>query len=284
MAWAASAEVDRIGFGSHVDGASKLLIDSALFLELREGGVSCSCGKVFVWSCVTQCKDPETPALICCSRSPSRLHIIKIIPQPSSESLFVTWLAWLSSVKSSPITVSGTMVYSKDHSPWLVWREWFVNHYSAACRVRNTWGMQITCHQIDSCAAKSEKLQLLLSQIGFFPHSERPPSPMFSDFWKALTKCVYFSVLYWWDIGNYLIAVAVRHQLCIHGANRKVNIRLRFLIDVHLNRQTNWPVMHFKFTLQCYSGFLGKKHSIKAKLCSSLARYPVIYCILIIIG
>lgn len=53
--------VDRIGFGSHVDGASKLLIDSALFLELREGGVSCSRGKVFVWSCVTQCKDPETP-------------------------------------------------------------------------------------------------------------------------------------------------------------------------------------------------------------------------------
>lgn len=112
-----SGRVDRIGFGSRVDGASKLLIDSALFLELREGGVSCSCGKVFVWSCVTQCKDPETPVLICSSRSPSRLHIIKIIPQPSTKSLFVTWLAWLSSVKSSPITVSGTMVYSKDHSP-----------------------------------------------------------------------------------------------------------------------------------------------------------------------
>lgn len=111
-----SSEVDRIGFGSHVDGA-KLLIDSALFLELREGGVSCSCGKVFVWSCVTQCEDPETPMLICSSRSPSQLHIIKIIPQPSTKSLFVTWLAWLSSVKSSPITVSGTMVYSKDHSP-----------------------------------------------------------------------------------------------------------------------------------------------------------------------
>lgn len=108
------------------------------------------------------------PVLICSSRSPSRLHIIKIIPQPSTKSLFVTWLAWLSSVKSLPITVSGTMVYSKDHSPWLVWREWFVNHYSAACRERNTWGMQIMCHQIDSCAAKSEKLQLLLSQIGFF--------------------------------------------------------------------------------------------------------------------
>ncbi|KAI9530186.1 hypothetical protein NQZ68_004203 [Dissostichus eleginoides] len=74
---------------------------------LREGGVSCSCGKVFVWSCVTQCKDPEAPMLICSSRSPSRHHIIKIIPQPSTESLFVTWLAWLSSVKSSPITVSG---------------------------------------------------------------------------------------------------------------------------------------------------------------------------------
>lgn len=158
-----SGEVDRIGFGSRVDGASKLLIDSALFLELREGGVSCSFGKVFVWSCVTQCEDPKTPVLICGSRSPSQLHIIKIIPQPSTKSLFVTWLAWLSSVKSSPITVSGTMVYSKDHSPWLVWREWFVNHYSAACSERNTWGMQITCHQIDSCAAKSDKLQLLLS-------------------------------------------------------------------------------------------------------------------------
>lgn len=56
-----AAELTRAGFGSHVDGASKLLIDSALFLELREGGVSCSRGKVFVWSRVTQCKDPETP-------------------------------------------------------------------------------------------------------------------------------------------------------------------------------------------------------------------------------
>lgn len=196
-----SGEVDRIGFGSHVDRASKLLIDSALFPELREGGVSCSCGKVFVWSCVTQCKDPETPVLICSSRSPSRLHIIKIIPQPSTKSLFVTWLAWLSSVKSSPITVSGTMVYSKDHSPWLVWREWFVNHYSAACRERNTWGMQITCHQIDSCAAKSDKLQLLLSQIGFFPLSERLPSPVFSGF-LALTKRVLFFCL-----------LLVRHRL-----------------------------------------------------------------------
>lgn len=107
----------RIAFGSRVDGESKLLIDSALFLELREGGVSRSHGKVFVWSRVTQCKDPETPALICSSHSPSRLHIIKIIPQPSTNSLFVTRLAWLSSVKSSPITVSGTMVYSNDHSP-----------------------------------------------------------------------------------------------------------------------------------------------------------------------
>lgn len=212
---------------------------------------------MFVWSCVTQCKDPETPALICSSRSPSRLHIIKIIPQPSTKSLFVTWLAWLSSVKSSPITVSGTMVYSKDHSPWLVWREWFVNHYSAACRVRNTWGMQIMCHQIDSCAAKSEKLQLLLSQIGFFPLLEHPPSPMFSAF-LALTKCVYFSVLYWWDIATTLL----RWQSNVSAASivrtERGNIRLRLLIDVHLNRQTNWHTMHFKFTLQCYSSLLGK--------------------------
>lgn len=258
VAWVDSGEVDRIGFGSHVDGASKLLIDSALFLELREGGVSCSCGKVFVWSCVTQCKDPETPALICSSRSPSRLHIIKIIPQPSTKSLFVTWLAWLSSVKSSPITVSGTMVYSKDHSPWLVWREWFVNHYSAACRVRNTWGMQITCHQIDSCAAKSEKLQLLLSQIGFFSPLGAPAVSYVFIFGGLLTQGVYFSVLYWWDIGDYLIAVAVRRQLRIHSANRKGNFRLRLLIDVHLNRQTNWHTIHFKCTLQCYSSLLGK--------------------------
>lgn len=59
--WPTAAKLTRTGFGSHVDGASKLLIDSALFLELREVGVSCSHGKVFVWSCVTQCKDPETP-------------------------------------------------------------------------------------------------------------------------------------------------------------------------------------------------------------------------------
>lgn len=61
MAPGDGSELDRIGFGRHVDGASKHLIDSALFLELREGGVSCSRGKVFVWFCVTQCKDPETP-------------------------------------------------------------------------------------------------------------------------------------------------------------------------------------------------------------------------------
>lgn len=216
VAWVDSGEVDRFGFGSRVDGASKLLIDSALFLELREGGVSCSCGKVFVWSCVTQCKDPETPTLICSSRSPSRLHIIKIIPQPSTKSLFVTWLAWLSSVKSSPITVSGTMVYSKDHSPWLVWREWFVNHYSAACRVRNTWGMQITCHQIDSCAAKSEKLQLLLSQIGFFPLLERPPSPMFSFFWGGFWLKVFIFLSF---IGETLATTLLRWQSDVSSAS-----------------------------------------------------------------
>lgn len=210
MAWVDSAEVDRIGFGSHVDVTSTLLIDSALFLELREGGALCSCGKVFVWSCVTQCKDPETPALICSSRSPSRLHIIKIIPQPSTEGLFVTWLAWLSSVKSSPITVSGTMVYSKDHSPWLVWSEWFVNHYSAACRVRNTWGMQIMCHQIDSCAAKSDKLQLLLSQIGFFfPPLGASAISCFQHF-RLWLNVFYFSVLSLVRHGDYLIALAVK--------------------------------------------------------------------------
>lgn len=275
-----SSEVDRIGFGSHVDSASKLLIDSALFLELREGGVSCSCGKVFVWSCVSQCEDPETPVLICSSHSPSQLHIIKIIPQLSTKSLFVTWLAWLSSVKSSPITVSGTMVYSKDHSPWLVWREWFVNHYSAACRERNTWGMQITCHQIDSCAAKSDKLQLLLSQIGFFPRLACPPSSVFSGF-RLWLNVVYFSALCWWDIGDNLIAVTVKHQLGIHRLNGKENIRLRLLIDVYLSRQTNWHMRHFKFTLQCYSSLFGKNTQSKPNC--AFPQPPVTYCILIII-
>lgn len=134
----------------------------------------------------------------------------------STERLFVTGPAWLSSVKSSPITVSGTMVYSKDHSPWLVWREWFVNHYSAACRVRNTWGMQITCHQIDSCAGKSDKLHLLLSQIGFFPLLERPPSPMSSHFRLSL-NVFYFSVFF---ICNYLIEVAVKHRPWNWNMNR----------------------------------------------------------------
>lgn len=104
----------------------------------------------------------------------------------------------------------------------------------------------------------------------------------------ALTKCVYFPVFYWEDIGNYLIAVAVKRQLRILSVSREGNIRLRLLIDVHLNRQTSWHMMHFKFTLQCYSSLLmekkKKKHPIKAKLCSSHSRYPVIYCILIISG
>lgn len=113
-----SGETDINSFGIHVDGASKLLIDSALFLELREGGVSCYYAtKVFSWSRVTHCEDLKTPVLICRSRYPSWLHIIKIIPQPSTKSLFVTWPTWLSSVKSSPITVSGTIVYSEARSP-----------------------------------------------------------------------------------------------------------------------------------------------------------------------
>lgn len=215
------------------------------------------------------------PVLICSSRSPSRLHIIKIIPQPSAESLFVTWLAWLGSVKSLPITVSGTMVYSRDHSPWLVWREWFVNHYSAPCRVRNTWGMQIMCHQIDSCAAKSEKLQLLLSQIGFFfyPISASLPSlqcfqPFFFFFFWALTQCVYFSALYW-----------ARHLQPPHCSSsqttaslvwtEKGNIRLRLLIDVHPERTDKLVHDAFQKIYPCSvvlacCGEEKKKHPIKA--------------------
>lgn len=55
------------------------------------------------------------------------------------------------------------------------------------------------CHQIDSCAAKSEKLQLLLSGIGIFfrpPLLERMPSLLcFHVFF--VFECVYVSVLYW---------------------------------------------------------------------------------------
>lgn len=68
------------------------------------------------------------------------------------------------------------------------------------------------CHQIDSCAAKSEKLQLLLSQIGFFSPSWRVRhllcfQLLFFFLGKGgvgglLTKCVYFPVLYWRDIGD----------------------------------------------------------------------------------
>lgn len=73
--------------GSRVDGASKLLIDSALFLDLRRqgrGGVfhvpaaRCLSGPVSL-----SAKTRRPPVLICSSRSPSRLGIIKIIPQPS---------------------------------------------------------------------------------------------------------------------------------------------------------------------------------------------------------
>lgn len=49
---------------------------------------------------------------------PSRLGIIKIIPQPSArEPLCYSAGSGSGSVKSLPITVSGTMVYSGDHSP-----------------------------------------------------------------------------------------------------------------------------------------------------------------------
>lgn len=48
----------RIGFGSRVDGESKLLIDSALFLELREGGVF-----TFPWQgvCLVPCHSVQRP-------------------------------------------------------------------------------------------------------------------------------------------------------------------------------------------------------------------------------
>lgn len=128
------------------------------------------------------------------------------------------------------------------------------------------------CHQIDSCAAKSEKLQLLLSQIGFFfslpSWSASHFSYVLSFFiylFLALTKCAYFSVFYWEDIGNYLIAVAVKRQLRILSVSREGNIRLRLLIDVHLNRQTSWHMMHFKFTLQCYCSLLVEKKNIQSK-------------------
>lgn len=95
-----SSDADRIGFGRRVDGASKLLIDSALFLELRQRGVSCSLmARCLSAPMSVSVRTQRPPVLICGSHSPSRLHIIKIIPQPSTNSLFVTRPARLSSVK-----------------------------------------------------------------------------------------------------------------------------------------------------------------------------------------
>lgn len=88
---------------------------------------------------------------------------MKIIPQRWRKSFFVILLPTLSPVKPSPITVAGTMGYSQDRSPWLVWQEWFVNHYSRAWRECDTWEMQIMCHTpADGHTAKSDKICLIL--------------------------------------------------------------------------------------------------------------------------
>lgn len=99
---------------------------------------------------------------------------MKIIPQRWRKSFFVILLPTLGPVKPSPITVAGTMGYSQDRSPRLVWQEWFVNHYSRAWRECDTWGMQITCcTPADGHTANSDKICLLLiicySRIGFSP-------------------------------------------------------------------------------------------------------------------
>lgn len=146
------------------------------------------------------------------------------------------------------------MAYSEDHSPWLVWREWFVNHYSAACKVRNTWGMQITCHQTDSYAAKSEKLQLLLFQIGFF---------FFNYCWRACHRSCFLPFFSPWFDSMCLFLLSfirttsstalVTSQSGILGVHRKGNMRLRLLIDVNLNRQTDvWRVSN----LPCQGYFI----------------------------
>lgn len=104
--------------------------------------------------------------------------------------------------------------------------------------------MQITCHQTDSCAAKNEKLQLLLSQIGIFlPTVDVPAiSPVVFLFlvfvFFPLTQCVYFSVLYLGDILDCLNTGAVTPQSGILSVLRKGNIRLGLFIDVNLNSET----------------------------------------------
>lgn len=78
--------------GSRVDGASKLLIDSALFSGLEGGGWGAGRSRTFHVPAARCLSGPVSlsartrgpPVLICSSRSPSRLDIIKIIPQPSA--------------------------------------------------------------------------------------------------------------------------------------------------------------------------------------------------------
>lgn len=211
VAWLDSGEVPEIGRRSHVDRTSNLLIDSAALPLLGEGVYLVPVARCLS-APVSLCARTQGPP---CSFGAHVLHlgfrIIKIIPRRSTKSLFVAWLTTLDSVKSSPITVSGTMAYSQDHSPWLVSGEWFVNHYSVACRERDTWGMQIICQRIDGGAPKSDRLQLLLSQIGFFsPLGEAVISLAFKL--EVSTKCYFFPFM---RSGGQLIVAPVKSSTLV---------------------------------------------------------------------
>lgn len=80
MARLDSIEVDTFGFRSHVDGASKLLIDSALSLELKEDVFHVPIARCLSSPVSLSTGNQRPPVLICSSRSTSRLHIIKIVP------------------------------------------------------------------------------------------------------------------------------------------------------------------------------------------------------------
>lgn len=127
--------------------------------------------------------------------------------------------------------------------------------------------MQITCHQTDGHAAKSEKLQLLLFQIFFFsfflPTVDVP----------AIAPVVFLFYFLWFDsmclfflsvIRKTPSTVWVTPQSGILSVHRKGNFRLRLLIDVILNRRTD---VRYVSNVPC-SDILSclEKHPIKAKL------------------
>ena len=100
VAWLDGGEVPEIGRRSHVDRTSNLLIDSAALPLLGEGGVPCSCGKVFVCSCVTpvrRARDPRAHLALTFSISASALLKSSLSAPPRASLL----LGWRRSILSS---------------------------------------------------------------------------------------------------------------------------------------------------------------------------------------